>query len=144
MAKTGKKNNPDSNKRQANSALSSHFRVTPAGRCSLGSQPFQSTRGKEQLCGATTLSCPLLPWLVLVLKGPFLSVTDGRDLYVQSVLEFTQLPLSAEKSAWETWHCFLPIHPLAFHGMEKSSSYLPSFLEAKGMRGNGRKSLTWL
>lgn len=120
MAKAGK-TPPDSSKRQANSALSSHFSVTLAGRCSLDSQPFQSTRGKEQLCGATTLSCPLLPWLVLVLKGLFLSVTDGPDLYVQSVLELTELPLPGEGSA------LLPPHPPpGFHGMEKSSSYLPA------------------
>lgn len=124
MAKP-EKSPSDSSKRQAKAALSSHLGVTPAGRGSLESQPFQSTRGKEQLCGATTLSCPLLPWLVLVLKGLFLSVTDGRDLYVQSVLEFTQLPLTGEESAWETWPCFLPI--LAFHGMEKSSK-LPASL----------------
>lgn len=91
-----------------------------------------------------TLSCPLLPGLVLVLKGLFPSVTDGPDLYVLSVPEFTELPLTGEESGWKTWPCFLPIRLPAFHGMEQSSGYLPPFLEAEGMRGNGRKSLPLL
>lgn len=99
MAKPGEP--PACSERQANTALCSHLGVTLAGRCCLESQPFQSTRGKEQLLGATTLSCPLLPWLVLVLRGLFRSVTDGPDLYVQSVPEFTELPLAGERSAWD-------------------------------------------
>lgn len=95
----------------------------------------------KQLLGDTTLSCPLLPSLRLVLKGLFISVIDDRDLSVQSLLEFTALPHAGEEWGRETWRCFLPIRRLlAFGEMEKSSGYLPPFLEAKEMRGKWRKT----
>ena len=145
---------PDSTKRQASTALFLQLGVTPAASSAGGEMlPCISTLPKclallfvasKQLVGDTTLSCPLLPLLILVLKGLFISVIDDHDLSVQSLLEFTVLPHAEEESGWETWQCFFPICLLALGGMEKSSGYLPPFLEAKEMRGNGGKPLTLL
>lgn len=98
----------------------------------------------KQLLGDTTLSCPLLSLLVLVLKGLFNSIIDNHDLSAQSLLEFMVLPHAGEEQGWETWQCSLPICLLALGGMAKSSGYLPPFLEVKEMRGNGGKLLTSL
>lgn len=133
------KHPPDSSKRQAKAALSSHFGVTPAGRGSLESQPFQSTRGKEQLCGAMTLSCPLLPWLVL--KGLFRSVTDGRDLYVQPVLSSPTSPSPGRNQPGRPGTAASPSTSWLSVGWKNPPSYLPPFLEAKGIRGNAENPL---
>lgn len=101
-------------------------------------------QASKQLLGDTTLSCSLLPLLIPVLKGLFISVIDDHDLSVQSVLEFMVLLHAGEESGWETWLCFLPILILPLGGMENSLGYLTPFLEAKEMRGNGGKPLTSL
>lgn len=112
--------------------------AVPAGRCSLALTLPKCLVllfvAGEQLRGDATLSCPLLPLLVRVLRGLFISVIDDHDLSVLPLPEFTVLPHAGEESGWETWWCFFPVRLLALGGMEKPSAYLPPFLEVKEMR----------